>query len=450
MWEAIAANRRRSRMLILCMGFLLVVLGGAIGGAVGAWQMRPGREARLHVAGGDATSLVVEVAATQGDAIVLGMLVAVGLWLVLWMTAEIGGDSILLGVAGARQIEKQDAPLVWDVVEEMTIAAGLPQMPSVYLIDDPAPNAFAVGRNPKLAAVAITTGLIKRLTRDELQGVVAHEIGHVNNQDVRFMTLAVVMVGAIAMLGGGFLRGVYYGGGGRRRSSEGNGAGGAAAILMVAAIVMAIVAPIAARLLYFACSRRREYLADACSARYTRYPEGLASALEKIGRASSMDPDAAGEGNAALAPLYIVNPRQALTADGPFSTHPPLEDRVRVLRAMTGGAGFGQYDAAFRAAHGAGGAGVVGGRTLAEEGELVGLREPTPEAKPDPGQQAPDAVARARQAVGVFDRAARVRTISCPCGLAIKLPPDWKDPQVRCPRCGRQHALAEAEADAGS
>jgi heat shock protein HtpX len=281
----------------------------------------------------------------------LGVGVASVLWMVMMLAAYYGGDSLLLSSAKARRIQKEDLPQLWNVVEEMTIASGLGQMPKVYIIDDPEPNAFAVGRSPETASIAVTMGLLRRLNRDELQGVVAHEIGHIRNLDVRFMTLASVTLGTIVLLSEVFLRSMWYGGGRGRRRSSSSGGGQAQAILLVAALLVAILAPIAAQLLYFACSRKREYLADASAARFTRYPLGLASALEKIASTVSTGSKKVSR---ALAPMYIVNPLQSRSAVGLFSTHPPTEDRIRILRSMAGGAGLAQYEEAYRKVHGEG------------------------------------------------------------------------------------------------
>ncbi len=191
MWEAIASNQQRSRVLIALLGMVLIALGAAIGMAIAS---------------------DVPVGAC------LGIGVAVVVWLGLWATAAATGDTLLLNAAKAHEIQKEDLPQLWNVVEEMTIAAGLPKMPRLFIIDDSSLNAFAVGYRPDKATIAVTAGLLKRLTRDELQGVIAHEIGHIRNLDIKFMTLASVMMGAIVLLAHGFLRGLYYGGG-RRRSS---------------------------------------------------------------------------------------------------------------------------------------------------------------------------------------------------------------------------------------
>jgi heat shock protein HtpX len=443
MWEAIASNRRRSLILITLMGVLLVLLGALIGATVAAW-IAPLHHALPSYGSGQpwavnleertgAPSLGDQVFAARGGAL-WGILVALVIWLILWATAAGAGDSILLGTARAREIQKEDAPQLWNVVEEMTIAAGLGQMPRVFLIDDSALNAFAVGYRPHKAAVAVTAGLLKRLTRDELQGVVAHELGHIRNLDVRFMTLAAVMVGAIALLAQFFLRGMFYSGSGRRSSSKGGGQ--AQLFLLLIAVLVAILAPLAAQLLYFACSRRREFLADASSARFTRYPEGLASALEKI----SGQAGAQAEISKVVAPLYIVNPLQEHAAFSLFSTHPKTIERITILRSMAG-AGYAAYENAFRKIQG--GQPCVGAITLTND-QGVPVRPPTPEvAKKE------DAIARARAVGQLLDKVLPFVVIPCACGARLKLTPDFKRDTLQCPRCGREHAVPKAEA-AGS
>lgn len=421
MWEAIQQNKRRSWMLIGIMGLLLLALGYAVGGALFIYDSGP-----------DAAQF--DLLSAPGPWI--GVLAAAGLWLGMTLCALFAGDAILLRSAGAHEVQKEDAPRLWNVVEEMTIASGLPAIPRVYIIDDEKPNAFAVGRDPKKAAVAVTAGMLKRLTRDELQGVVAHEIGHIHNQDVRFMTLASVMVGSIVLISEVFLRSLWFGGG-RRRSSSSKG-GQAQVILLVFAILLAIFAPIAARLLFFACSRRREYLADACSARFTRYPDGLASALEKIGAEATLGK--AKKSSKGLAPLYIVNPLQSRSASGAFSTHPPLTKRIGILRSMAGGAGYVDYEAAYRK--------VCGNRSACLDGAFlskethVGARKANPEPKPKE-----DTVQRAREALDVINRAAGFLMIPCGCGMRIKLPPQMTLDALKCPRCGRSHDVPKATPD---
>ena len=400
MWEAIAANKRRSLVLISLMGLLLISVGFAVG-------------MMIDPAGG-----------------VFGVLFAVALWAVLWAVAATAGGSLLLMSAGGRKIAREDAPQVWNVVEEMKIASGLPFMPEVYLIDDPSPNAFAVGQGKNRGAVAVTTGLLKRLNRDELQGVVGHEIGHISNRDSAFMTIAGVMLGAIVMISEAVLRMMGWGG---RVARKGKDTHPAVAILALLAVILA---PIFARLLYMACSRRREYLADACGAQYSRYHEGLASALEKIsghrGRGRADDESA----HKVLAPMYTVNPLQAFIAAALFSTHPPTEDRVRILRGMAG-AGYSAYEEAFRRMHG-GRDHCIGARTL-EVAEPVSIRAASADAESDE-----DRAKRRHDVETLVGRLNELLILSCPCGVGIRVPSTFKRPAILCPRCGRSNDLPAA------
>jgi heat shock protein HtpX len=241
-----------------------------------------------------------------------------------------GGDRMVLAASRAKEITHDDAPVLFNVVEEMAISAGLP-MPKVYIIQDSAPNAFATGRDPEHASVAVTSGLLKKLNRDELQGVIAHEMSHVGNLDIRYAMLVGVLVGTTVLISDFFLRGLWFGGGRRRE-----GGGQAQIIMLVVAILLAVVAPLFARLLQLSISRQREYLADASAVRLTRNPKGLADALQKIGG----DREVLEVANRATAHLYIVNPVKGFEkrAKGLFSTHPPIEERVQILRSMeTGG-----------------------------------------------------------------------------------------------------------------
>ena len=250
---------------------------------------------------------------------------------VLTLASYYGGPSALLAMSSAREIRKADDPQLFNVVEEMCIAGGLP-LPRIYVIQDSAMNAFATGRNPEHAAVAITTGLRQKLTRDELQGVMAHELSHVRHRDILFSMLMAVMVGVLVMLCDVFLRSLWWGGGRRRRSDSRGGGGAAQAILLVVALLLAIVAPILARIIHMAMSRQREYLADAGAVELTRNPMGLAAALAKI----SNDPEVLEVANRATAPLYIIHPikRFEARASSIFSTHPPVRDRIQRLMAL--------------------------------------------------------------------------------------------------------------------
>ncbi len=297
LYNAISSNKRNSFFITVAITAFLIVLGYLLG--------------------------------TYWGSSYAGVFIAVMLALIMSLGAYYSGDKMVLAVSRAKRIEKQDAPQLFNVIEELSIAAGLP-MPAVYVIDDTAPNAFATGRDPKHASVAITTGLMQKLNRDELQGVMAHELSHVGNRDILYATMVGILVGSIAMMSDFFLRSFFWGGGRKRRSGSGGGAAGA--ILVLVAIVLAVLAPICAKLLQLAVSRQREYLADASAAKLTRYPEGLASALEKI----SGDKEVLEVANRATQHLYIVNPIKPFEkrAAGLFSTHPPIQDRIARLRAM--------------------------------------------------------------------------------------------------------------------
>jgi len=403
LWEAIASNRRRSALLLGGLGALLVLTGAAIG-------------LFMDPSGGAA----------------VGALLALAFFLVLSTVAVAGGDRLLLAFSEAREIEKEDAPRLWNVVEEMAIASGLGSPPRVFVVDQEAPNAFAVGSKRSRSAIAVTTGLLKRLDRDELQGVVGHEIAHIVNEDVRFMTIAAVLLGGVSLLADFFFRYLWWGGGRRRAGLR--MAPQVQAAVVLGALFLAAIAPLAARLLYFACSRRREFLADACSARFTRYPEGLARALEKIA--------AGAPGGAppvrAVAALCTVNPASGGTGDSLFSTHPPTEVRIRILRAMAGGASYADYEAAYRRVKGSGERHLS--RWLSARAERVPVREASGAEGPDQ-----DPIARAEEVAALSGRLANLISIGCPCGLRIRIPREFGADRVRCPRCGRFHAIPSAE-----
>jgi len=402
MWELIRANKRSSIILMVVMAVVLLLLGFIIGMAFF------GQEGGLF-----------------------GLMIATAIWLILTMISLSSGDQILLAASHAKPVTHEVHPQLFNVVEEMKIAAGLPAMPKIYIINDPAPNAFATGRNPKNASVAVTAGLLARLNRDELQGVIAHEISHIVHRDILFVTLAGIMLGSIVLLSQVFLRGMFYSSMGSRRrySSGGKGGGQAQIVMLIIAIIAAIVAPIMAYLLYFALSRRREYLADAGAARLTRYPEGLASALEKI--AGDPSPQLATV-NKVTAPMYIVNPFKAkkqMKLSDLTSTHPPISERIKILRKLTHGASFKQYSDAFTE--------VTHNKTVVpvaalSEKEDVALRPADAEAsKKDRAEK------QMRQVGDIMRRVNQFVFLTCVCGLNMKIPPNFKGNKVECPRCHR-------------
>ena len=299
-----AANQRNSFVLAFVVVLLLAALGFSIGYALTG-----------DPAGAAGTTII---------AVVVGFLASVG--------SYFAGDKLVLAASGAKPVDETSAPQLMNVVREMTIAANVP-MPKVYLIDDTAPNAFATGRDPEHASIAITTGLLEKLDREELQGVIGHELSHVRNLDIRFSLLVGVMVGSIALLADFFLRFTFWGGGRRSRDRD-SGGGGLQAILFVVAIVLAIVAPIAARLVQLAVSRQREYLADASSVELTRNPSGLERALAKI----ATDKEVLEVANRATQHLYFTNPIKKFEerSNSMFATHPAIVDRINRLRELTG------------------------------------------------------------------------------------------------------------------
>lgn len=240
-------------------------------------------------------------------------------------------DKLVLAISGAKLVEEVENPQLYHLVENLCIGVGLPK-PKIYLINDSAPNAFATGRDPRHASICVTTGLLEKLDKLELEGVLAHELSHIQNFDIRLMSLVAVLVGSVTLLADWFMRSLWWGGGRRRRSN--NSEGNIGAIIMLLAIVFALLSPLVATLIQLAISRRREFLADASGALTTRYPEGLARALEKI--AADREPLEAA--NKATAHLYIVNPLKGQEAVGwlasLFNTHPPVQERIARLRAM--------------------------------------------------------------------------------------------------------------------
>lgn len=230
------------------------------------------------------------------------------------------GDHVILALSGAKEAKKEEYPFLYNVVEGLAMASGIP-MPKLYVIEDQSPNAFATGRDPKHASIAVTTGLLSIMKREELEGVLAHEISHIGNYDIRYAMIAVVFAGAMALLGEFMWRSMMFRGGGNRKGNGG--------VLILIALVFVILAPIFAQFVRFALSRQREYLADANGAKLTRYPAGLASALEKI-KNTNLPTSAASD---TTAPLYFSNPfPQKIGFLG--STHPPIDDRIKRLRSM--------------------------------------------------------------------------------------------------------------------
>ncbi len=402
MWELIRANKRNSIILMTLMAVVLLLLGYIIGALIF------GPQAGLW-----------------------GIVIAAVVWLILTAVSFAGGDQIFLSASRAQPVTKNVHPQLFNVVEEMTIAAGLGKMPKIYIVPDPAPNAFATGRNPQDASIAVTAGLLGRLNRDELQGVIGHEMSHIIHRDILFVTLAGIMLGTIVLLSELLIRGMFYsslGGGRRRYSSGGQGGGQVMILLVIIAIIAAILAPIFAHLLYFALSRRREYLADAGSARLTRYPEGLARALEKI--AGDPSPQLA-SANKVTAPMYIVNPfkkKGQMKLSDLTSTHPPISQRVRILRSLTHGVSYKEYSQAYTA--------ITHHKTIVPASALSDEQVAVREA----GEKAAKEKRKADQMRQVGDIMRVINGfvfLTCVCGLKLKVPPNYKPDTIKCPRCGK-------------
>lgn len=291
MYSQIAANKRKTWMIML--GFLLVMAG--LTWLLGQYM-------------GDLSFTYVAFAIATGYA----------------LFSYFGAGKMAVAINGAKEIQKSDNPRLWRTVENLAITNGMP-MPKVYIMDDPALNAFATGRDPNHAIVAATTGLLEVMDNKELEGVMAHELGHVQNYDIRVSMIAFALVTAIGLIADIFWRMQWFGGG-RRDERAGGG------LLMLFAFAAAILAPLIANLLRLAVSRKREYLADATGALTTRYPQGLASALSKIGLHGS----ATRKQNTATAHLFFANPLRGGGIAKLFSTHPPIEERIARLQAMEG------------------------------------------------------------------------------------------------------------------
>jgi heat shock protein HtpX len=304
-FREIDRNRRRSWVLMAIVIVVLGSLGAAIGYATGfGWW---------------------------------GVVVAVALASVMSVGSFYAGDSLVMATSGARELNTTEPPeryrQLLNVVEEMRLAGGLPR-PRVWIIDDSAPNAFATGRDPEHASIAATTGLLDKLDREELQGVIGHEMSHIGNLDIRFALLVGVLVGSIALLADWFLRFTFWGGGRRSRGDSDRGGGGIQAVIFIVALVLAILAPVIGRLVQAAVSRSRESLADASAVELTRNPLGLARAL----RAISEDREVLEVANRATQHLYIVNPIKSFEerSKSLWDTHPPIGERIRALENIAG------------------------------------------------------------------------------------------------------------------
>lgn len=401
MWEIIQANRRRSIILFLLMGVLLVLLGYFFG---------------------------VSFIGSEGGP--FGIFLALIIWSVLSIISYFAGSKVILSLSNAKEVTKDVHPQLFNIVEEMTIAANLPKMPNIFIVNDQAPNAFATGRNPENSVVAVTAGLLSQLNRDELQGVIAHEISHIVNRDVLFMTFAGIMLGAIVIIAEVFLRGHWYGLGSgtslNRYKNKSSGGGQEQIIIMIFALVLAILAPILARLLYFAISRKREYLADASAVRLTRYPEGLASALYKL----SQNRFNLRTANKATAGMYIVNPlkKTGMQISDLSSTHPPISERIKILRGMMHGADFADYQTAYnKTKHNS--ENIIPPSGLKNKIDIPIIAQISEAVKLSKKEEQ-------RKLGDIVMNVNGYNFYNCKCGVTIKVPPNFEGDSVKCPRCG--------------
>ena len=408
MWELIAANKRKSKILFFSMFVLLEALCIVIGLAVdypggGYW----------------------------------GAGIGFALWAIQSAVAYYFGDKIVLKVSRATKVTKEAHPQLYNVVEEMKIAASQPYMPEIYVINDSAMNAFATGIRPEKSAVCVTAGLLETLSRDELQGVIAHEMSHIINRDVLFMTFAGVMLGSINLVAKGFIGTSRMTSGVNRRGRLGSSASRIHPAFFIVAIVFSILAPLLAQLFYYAISRKREYLADATAVRLTRYPEGLASALEKI----SVSAANLMWFNKITAPMFIINP-MALESSGELlstSTHPPTHKRISILRQLQHGGkvSFRDYQNIFSKENKD--FKLLPKSALADKNHVAVRKASAPQNL---------GLAGADQTVGA--KKASIRDVNnlimatsgflfmpCTCGLKIKVPPTIGKSKIQCPRCGR-------------
>ena len=415
MWELIRINKRKSLFVLILMFILMVSFSGAVG------------------------------AGFYPDNYITGMLwgafIGVILWAIQAAVAYFAGDDIVLHFNMAVVVTPESYPQLYNIVEEMKIAAGLAVMPEIYIIESPGLNAFATGIRSEKTAICVTRGLVENLNRDEIQGVIAHEMSHILNRDVLFMTFAGVMLGTITMLSHVMLRGTAFANSNNRRSRKKGGLPGGHPIVILIILLFAIVAPILARIFYFTISKKREYLADASAARLTRYPIGLASALEKIAKHSSVD-----FVSKITAPMFIVNPHfTGGDEDSLFSasTHPPIYKRIAILTQLQHGGkvSLENYQKLYEKELSTSG---LFSKTTLNSDKSEAVRAESTEKFNESRTDVAD----------IILANTGFKIVTCECGLKIKLPPSDLRMKVVCPRCrkevsvsGQNAAAAENDGD---
>lgn len=469
MWHQIAANKKKSRW-ILFISFMLMVFVGSIFGILFL-----------------TTTVTFDRADGYGDiylifwGIITGGGIATIVWLIQLASAFADGNNSVLRIFNAYKLPPDSHKILQNVVEEMSIAAGLPKPPQIYVIDSNMPNAFACGLKPEKSIVAVTTGLLTKLNRDELQGVIAHEISHIVNRDSSLLLYACVMFGTILIISDAGLRIFLRSSGGRRSSSKGSGGAIIILLVIVFAILSYVITPILIRILYSFLSKKREYLADACAAQLTRYPAGLASALYKISTSDETIENSNGYTNA----MFIVNPKETekrsknkqknrsyYTEISDFSaqgvsnalssgceTHPPTEERIKILLNMTG-ASLKDYNEALKSVSKRSST-VLSKESLKQSKELQ-IREPMEDfAKTSalplmgiasyktPEKTNKQTVAenisenknfykkQKREADDIIWKANGYIFKQCECGTKLKFPLSYKGQEIACPHCGK-------------
>lgn len=412
MWALVRANRIQTASLAAAA----LAIAGLLGYGIGGWAPR----------------LLFGAAGFHAETGLIGLEIAVLVWIIVTIAVWVQGDHLILAAAGARPLRKKDHPQFWNVVDEMRIAAGLEHMPQPWLVEERAMNAFATGMHPQTAGVAMTAGALARLDRDQLQGLVAHEIAKIANGDVLFLSLVSLMTGAV------FARRTGRGALGRnpRYRARATQVTLSQRTARWACGSLALLAPVYAVLIAAGVVRRRVYLADACAALYTRYPKGLADALHIL----SGDPYSLVQANRGLATLCTVNPywkEEGIWT--PFllrATHPPADRRVRILRRLHGAVSPGAYERAWQA--------ETGARRRLFPKAAQGRVRAVPVRAPEAAAESPSARADARGAGDLVRRMHGFLFLACACGLRVKLPPEYPHDHVDCPRCGRQVAAPVA------
>ena len=394
MWQQIQSNKRKTIILIIFMALLMLGIGYA--GAAYSFGL---------------------------DNALIGIVVAFIAWLILFLTAYFKGDNILLAMNGAKKITHDDNPKLFNVVEEMTLAAGLPKIPDIYIIDEQAPNAFATGRSPDKAAVAVTAGLLQILNRDELQAVIAHEMAHIKNRDTLYMIFVGIMLSSIFLLSDLFLRTRF-----RSRRSGSSSSSNVEVVILIVCLILLLLSPFIAQLIYYSISRKREYLADACAAQFTRYPVALADALAKISGCSIQLKSA----SKYTASMYIVNPlafcKKLKVIKDVTSTHPSTAERIKILYKMAG-ADVAAYNNAFED--------VVGKKSNLFSQNLLSSTEPIALVASTSSASANilEKVERRREVEDMLWKMNNYSFHECSCGTKIKTPPEYKGQTIACPHC---------------